>query len=58
MDSPAQKQDKCYSWDGRIMTKGDSNLDWGIRRCLQENWSGGIQALDKNPLYPKHQELL
>jgi hypothetical protein len=56
MDFPAQKQDKCYSWDGGTMAKDDSNLDWGIQRCLQENWPGGIQALDENPLDPKHQE--
>jgi hypothetical protein len=41
MDFPAQKQDKCYSWGGGTMAKDDSNLDWGIRRCLQKNWPGG-----------------
>jgi hypothetical protein len=50
MDFPAQKWDKCYSWDGGIMAKDDSNLDWGIQRCLQENWLGGIQALGRKSI--------
>jgi hypothetical protein len=51
MDFQAQKEDKDYPSNNGAMAQEDKNLDYGIWRCITENWPGGLRALD-----PKHQE--
>ena len=44
MDFLAEKVDVDYTMDHGAMATRDQNLEYGLRRCIEEDWPGGIAA--------------